>query len=275
MSDVFITAEDLAALVTDSNMTSDAVRVVLFLASLGPSGEERDVKGEDIAILIHRGEKPVRAAIKRAEHCGYLAARHGGRAGHKLTLLVGLNDSPRGGIKKETTPPGEGLTVNDSPRGGITGAPTTTPTTPTPTEARAPEADLQKLREHLGPHADAVDLMDRSAEHTPMWASAVYGTYGPAGTQARIYQNLPTERRPAVLATVLTEYATNGKPFSNKYFAGYFQEAVKNERNPKAGNSSDNSGASDSSAGTPAGDSAPKKRGKYADLYQSTGASGS
>ena len=115
-----MTPEQLLTVVTDPRLTPEALRVILYVDTLGRAGQEHDVKGEDLAILLHGGEKPVRAAIARAVHCGYLAARHGGRAGHKLTLLerarADRNHSPAGAISSDHT---SGALRNDAPQGGI------------------------------------------------------------------------------------------------------------------------------------------------------------
>lgn len=250
-----MTPEQLARLATDARMTPDAVRVVLYLDSLGPADEERTIKGEDLSILLQGGEKPIRAAIARAEHCGYLTHRLGGRAGHKLTLTGAGNDAPQGG-NPETEPRPQGRHLendapqggnsvgNDSPRGGNSPhtravVPTTDPSPPSsppPSHARPANAEVDRLRQHLGEHAAAAEMMVTSAAHPPSWIAAVLGKYGPSGTQRRIYTGIPPDRQPAVLATALMEYATSGEIFRNQLFDGFLRKAAEHERNPERSN---------------------------------------
>lgn len=93
------------------------------------------------------------------------------------------------------------------------------------------DTDIARLRLYLGEHAPAVEMMLQSAEHPPNWISAVLGKFGPTGTQAQVWTGIPSERRPAVIATVLMEYATGGKQFENRHFDGYMRKATTNERN--------------------------------------------
>lgn len=236
--------EQLQKLAMDPRMSPDAVRVVLYLDALGPGEVEREVKGEELAILLHGGEKPIRAAIARAAFCGYLSSRRGGRSGHKLTLLPDGNDSPQGALLKndspqggiqekeslpqgrnseEITPPGEefGCTISQSIY------PSSLSVTP---RAKPGDAEVDRLRRYLGEFAGAVDLMLESADHGPSWVAAVLGKYSPGGTQIGSYAGIPSGRWPAVLADALTEYATHGKPYDNRLFDGFIRRQASAER---------------------------------------------
>lgn len=102
-------ADQLAAMAADPRLSPDAFRVIVYVAGLGVPGETQIVKSEDLSIILQGGEKPIRSAVRRAEHCGYLKVDCGGRAGHKLTY------TPSG----KSLPQGRRSALNPSPRGGI------------------------------------------------------------------------------------------------------------------------------------------------------------
>ena len=236
---------ELVQIVTDPRLTPEAVRVVLYVRSLGPVGQERAVSGEALSILLHGGEKPIRAAIARAVHCGYLGSKHGGRAGHKLTFVgAPVNASPQGGIteepKPEMTPPGEDLPGNDSPRGGIPAPmgggymggetpPINQPTNhPAGGRTNGPRpAELGGLREYLGEYAAAADVFAASAEHRGSWPAALLGKYGPNGTQQMFWRGVEPARQPAVVADALLNYASDrgGTPFDARLFEAFLRRA--------------------------------------------------
>lgn len=66
--------------VCDARLTSDAVRLVLYVAAKGPGRHE--IPFEELAIVLGKqSDKPVRATANLARHCGYLNWGKGG-GGH-------------------------------------------------------------------------------------------------------------------------------------------------------------------------------------------------
>lgn len=228
-------ARHLAKVATDPRLTPDAVRVILYLATAGPIGEEQDVKGEDLSIILHGGEKPIRAAIKRAEHCGYITNRFGGRAGHKLTLLPEKeNDAPEGGnsemapprevIEKGITPPGEAINENHSPGGGnhapssrekidSSRPPPTPPGGILDEKAAAVIAETDALL--AGCRGALTDYLEKrvSPENQCSYVRTVTtwldGMTFPWGCAKLNGMPLPPDERPAYIADALNELATN------------------------------------------------------------------
>ena len=71
--------EHIAAIVADPRLTPDAVRLILYVALRGDG--EHEIESETLRILLRcSGQGPVRTAVKRASHAGYLSWRQGGRS---------------------------------------------------------------------------------------------------------------------------------------------------------------------------------------------------
>lgn len=101
---------------------------------------------------------------------------------------------------------------------------------PSPPRERARESALDRLRSYLGPHADAVDRFAAAAEHSPTWASALYGLYGPDGTDPTIWQRSPPDDRPALLARALDRYAGESRQYHGKLFRRFLEDVIHEHR---------------------------------------------
>lgn len=112
--------------------------------------------------------------------------------------------------------------------------------------ARPADTDLARLRTYLGDHARAVDLMLDSADHPSTWAAAIIGKYLPGAMQEGVFGGIGPDRRPAVLASAITDYATKGKPYGNKYFDGFVRDAANSERRGPIGRRDDGGAAAQS-----------------------------
>ena len=236
-----IEPDTLAMIVNDARLSPEARSVVLYVACRGDGPQEIPHR-EFSRVLQGPGEKRLRRAIQDAVDL-WLDRSIGGR-GHSDTYSIrvvenadltdrsasksaDLNDSPAAGADLSTLRVGKNADLNGAP----TTTPTTTPTPPTEARERArpSDLDLKRLREYLGDHADAVDMMLNAApDHGRVWAAAVLGKYGPNGTQPP--SGVPPERRPAILATALIDFAGQGKAYTNRHFDGFFNTAAENER---------------------------------------------
>src|SRR5690606_20168317 len=85
---------------------------------------------------------------------------------------------------------------------------------------------LGRLKSYLGEHADAVDRFASSAEHSPTWPAAILGLYGPEGTDPTIWQRLPPDVRPALLARALDRYAGEGRRYHGKLFRRFLEDVI-------------------------------------------------
>jgi hypothetical protein len=221
--------------VDDARLTPEALRVVLHVWKLGDG--EHAVKGETLAILLGAGEKPIRAAITRAAHLGYIVHRRGGAAGHYLALAE--NPSPGGGIPdKESLPQGRN-SAKITPPGEEFGPPSSSSSSPSSTRGSAREGDeaLAALRTLLGDQAGVLDKFDRSAAHGDGWPAAVWGFYRPpgaagehdgGGTQWGSVLGRLGERTLAVgaLALALDDYANKKHVFEARLFRGFVEKAA-------------------------------------------------
>jgi len=97
---------------------------------------------------------------------------------------------------------------------------------PSPPRERARESALDRLRSYLGPHADAVDRFAAAADHSPTWASALYGLYGPSGTDELIWRRSPPDRRPALLAIAMDRYAGEATRYNGRYFRRFLEAVI-------------------------------------------------
>lgn len=243
---------DVLAVITDTRLTPEARSVVLYVAARGAGTHE--ISHREFARLLHnRGEKALRAAIQDAADL-WLRRTPGGRGHHdryefRVAHRDNLTDSPAptATLSADRVAPGAHLNSTSS------SLPTTDPSPSPSPSARAREGpadtDLARLRAYLGGHARAVDLMLGSAEHTPSWVAAVLGKYAKGGTQEGVFGGIAQERRPAVLADAITEYATEGKPYANRLFDGYVRKAADAER--RSANRGRDPGGSPAAPGVP------------------------
>lgn len=250
-------SEDLFRIALNPRMTPDAARVVIYYASLG-DGEhpyEFDALSE---LLEEAGERRIRKALQRAERCGYLVRRKGGRNTDRFIVSPAPNAAESVDNSHSLSPAlSAAETFSPAQRAGHTGlSPAQCAAESTPmgggymggvkppssssSKARAREdvenshpvpqpepepARLEDLREWLGPDADAADALLPIAGSTT-WAAAIIGKYGPSGTQEHAWGDIPEPRRPQIVAEALRDYAANGaRPFRAKLFDGYVRSA--------------------------------------------------
>lgn len=249
-------SEAAISALNDTDLSPAACRIVLYVLSLGP-GQHEIKHSRFFALLNHPGEKAVRAALTLAVDCGYIRRTAGGKGRSDLYEFspvpdAALKDSPalRADLSKDSS--AEIASLKDSPAptahlNGFSPAPRadlnapssstpTSPSSPPPTAgARPPDEDLSKLRDYLGSHAAAVDMMLGSADHSPLWVAAVMGKFGPAGTQIGRFGGIPPDRHPAVLATALMEWAETRKRYENRHFDGFVRKAATIERRGDGG----------------------------------------
>jgi hypothetical protein len=244
----------------DPAMTPDAVRVALYYAAQGegPHPYERDTLS---LLLSDGGEKRIRAALRRAELCGYLKRQHGGKRTDSFVFsppqVAGEKVSPpRRAVETIVSPAaraGESELSQAAWDGERCATTTDTSSPPTSTRARTPETDLARLRVYLGEYAECLDKMCDSAEHPPNWAASIHGKFGATGTQTHAYVGIPADRWPAVLADAISDWATNRKAYTNRHFEGFVRKAADSERasnRPGSGSSASAHGGAPRPTGT-------------------------
>lgn len=227
-------------IVTDARLTPEAVRVVAYIAALG-SGEH-EVDAEVLCVLLGcAGDKPVRAAVRRATTCGYLSWRQGGRGHHNRYTYLAAG----GEVKADTSPQGESYTEYLAAGGEVNAPPPPPPSPPTITTPHAhahaghglDDPAIPALRAALGDHASAVDAFASSAEHCPNWATLIHSSYrlpgtlgqhDGGGTHAARLQGL-NGRAGAVLAGAMMDYAGTGKRYEGTYFRRFVETAIREE----------------------------------------------
>lgn len=265
-----IDAESLLVVALDPTMSPDAVRVALYFAAQGEGAHPYDAETFSLLLGGEAGDKRIRKALRRAEGRGYLTRQKGGRHSDRFTFCPpirageNLYPPPGGGEKNLSPAPGDSENASSRPLGAVKGAASsTTDTSPSTvqstTRERTPETDLARLRIHLGEFGEAADLMCDAAEHSPTWAAAIYGKFGPNGTRVQLFkmQGIPPERWPAVLADAMTDWANDGKPYDNRHFEGYVRKAAINEQRTHGGGTGGEAGRNTSATGT---DGPPRAR---------------
>lgn len=103
-------------------------------------------------------------------------------------------------------------------------------TTPSRAGARGGRARGSKLSRYLNGHGDAVEAMEGSADHPDTWKLAVWGQYGPEGTWAEVWEGIPEEERPRLLATALHRFAGEGERYDNRLFKRYLERVADDYR---------------------------------------------
>lgn len=221
-----MTAQE-ARLLADSRLTDAARLIGLRIAAA--AGEWVEWTRDDFRRLLHGAvsKDRVARALGELELYRYIERREGGRGhGDSFRFTVQAAETVSDSVQATKTVTADSVQAAET----VKRASTTPISTPPPSpSARAPETDLARLRMHLGEHGRAVDLMAGSAAHPPTWAAAVYGKFGPDGMHLRIFGGLPPDRRAALLASALTDYATDGKRYDNRHFEGYVRKAITNE----------------------------------------------
>lgn len=266
------------ALFRDNTLTETARMIGLLVLTQAPAGEWVEVAHDEFSQLLHDypSSDTIRRHVGRLERAGWIETKPGGRGHHQryriVKTLAGADLTPE---KTRTD-----ADVSNSPEqmrsyvpdrvgtdAELNGAPSSTTTSPstndpsrrhtpdrTPEEGTARPEDLSRLREFLGDHADAADLFDRSADHSPTWAGSIYGAYGPNTTREKhVWKGLPPEERPAALAAALEDYAGEaGRAFNSRFFRGFVEDEVKRRKRGDDGGS-DRTAAGSTVGGTTGG----------------------
>lgn len=107
------------------------------------------------------------------------------------------------------------------------------PTTP---RARAPEADLDRLRSHLGAAGSAVDRMEAAAQQPPGWAASVYALYGPTPSDELAFRGLSPPDQVKVLGKTLERFAGESQPYHGSFFRSILMKVKDEHVNSSNGN---------------------------------------
>ncbi len=111
-----MTPEQLSRLAADPKLTPDAVRLVLYVASLGEG--EHEIDAEMLRMLLRcKGDKPIYNAREAAR--GWLRWRQGGRQHANRYEYLAPQEEVNEGAAPYTSPPGERYTTYVAPRGEV------------------------------------------------------------------------------------------------------------------------------------------------------------
>ena len=256
------------AVVADTRLTPDAVRLVLFILSLGEG--EHEVEADKFRELLQsKGDKPVYNARERAARCGYIESRQGGRKhGNLYRYLapsgeVNPDTSPCGAEYPDTSPPGAS---HPAPRAGAIVQATEVTTTPT-TPLRAVEPrGMGDVREYL---TDAVvDYAIDSGRFTGLQLVGIVGMFGPKGTQSgKVWAGLDPAERQRCLCLAVQRFALDGGSYNNQYFEKYIWRARKGDFDDERGTGGSGAGREGSErqvgGGAGSGETGRVAKGRY------------
>lgn len=85
---------------------------------------------------------------------------------------------------------------------------------------------LDELRDWLGDYAGAAEAMADSADHGPQWARAVWGQFGPSGTEWHLLAGLDPPGPQRALAAALLSYAGEGRRYRANFFRSFVERCA-------------------------------------------------
>jgi len=91
---------------------------------------------------------------------------------------------------------------------------------PTTTNAR------ENLAAYLGEYSGAVDRLAASSDSHGPFALALFGLFGPHGTDAQTWGTTPEADRPRMLAQAMDAYAGEGSRFKSNYFRAFLARII-------------------------------------------------
>lgn len=99
--------------------------------------------------------------------------------------------------------------------------------------SRAPATDnlprFSELTDWLGEYAGAADAMAESAEHGDQWARAVWGQFGPSGTEWHLLAGLDPPGPQRALAAALLSYAGEGRRYRANFFRSFVERCAQQQ----------------------------------------------
>lgn len=229
-----MTPDQIVAIVADARLTPDALRVALFVASLG-EGAHEIAQDQFAELLEEAGPRRIRKALDRAGRLGYVERTPGGR-GHadrfefRWPQEADLSDSGAHGAHLSGD--------RSAQRAHLKRPSSTPPNSPSPTtgaQAREDDLNLVRLRRFLEPNADALDRFAESAAHDPTWPGDVWAMYRPpsgepndaGGDEWPIFARHDEETAARALSNALRDYAGKRQKFSSGYFRRFVRTALR------------------------------------------------
>ena len=94
-------------------------------------------------------------------------------------------------------------------------------TTDTHTNAR------ENLAAYLGEYSGAVDRLAESSDSHGPFALALFGLFGPSGTDAQTWGTTPEADRPRMLAQAMDAYAGEGERFKSDFFRAFLARIIR------------------------------------------------
>jgi hypothetical protein len=209
-----MTPEELARIVADTELSNEAVRLILFVAS---KPGEHEIESDELRVVLKcTSDTPVYGARKRAERLGYIRWKRGGK-GHgnvyeylppKLESVPEQSQTVRVGSRAESNGPSSttGLDNNNPPM-----------------SPRRSDG-LEAAREYMG--EIAVETALGSSVLNRIRLIGLLGMYGPNGTQSdRVFTGVSPPDRGKILATAVTRFALEADKYTNRVFESYLIRA--------------------------------------------------
>ena len=88
----------------------------------------------------------------------------------------------------------------------------------------------EDLETYLGDHRQALHRFRQSANHPPTAELAIWGLYGPSGTDGLVWRGVPDEQKPELLARALDRIAGEGQPYQGRFFRSIIVAVIQDCR---------------------------------------------
>lgn len=209
---------ELTQIVTDPKLTSDAVRLVLFVRGLGPG--EHEIDANELQALVRcRGMKPVRTARDMAVARGYLRIRPSSK-GHP-TAYQYIHTAATVGCSPETTQPGlGGLQSTPKPPVVVEVDDVVPPMVPLYPIAPDAETAIERHADVLTGCRDSLRDYLRRRVAPPRQSSYVHDIAGKINGLGFQWHGTPLAERSKMVSAALNELAATEESTEYKYPPG-------------------------------------------------------
>lgn len=236
-----MTPEQLA-LLQDARLSCDARICGLRIAGDAEEWAEVD-RNEFRRLLGGAGKNRVAAALGELELWGYAQRRPGGR-GHSDRYRFSVPDiedakdsvhetrtlNPDSVHETRTLKRTSSSTTSSTPSAGVREA----------VENSGDDVSFARLRELLSPYDEPLSRLRRTTG-TTAWAADVWGWYRPpsdepgdgGGMEWGAFVELDRDEALRALSTAISDYASEGKEWSRRYFRGFVRKAASEARRAK------------------------------------------
>lgn len=217
-----MTPEEMARIVADPNVTNEAFRLIMFVASLGP-GEHEITSDELRMVLGCKSDTPVQKARQRAVNLNYIEWRQGGKGHGNVFRYL----RPAAQVNAIPMPHGTGKPTVVVVEEGRSNSPLSPPVVAIGRLADDAQALIEAERELLGDAVKPlVSYLRRRVrpENQEPYVGRVIGALKPECMNPQWKDaagaSIPLELRPAIMADALNELATADESKGRKWDAG-------------------------------------------------------